>query len=322
MDDLISVVVPVYNVEKYLCRCIDSIVYQTYKKLEIILVDDGSTDDSGNICDFYSKQDKRIKVIHKKNGGLSDARNTGIKKAKGKYITFIDSDDFINKHYISILYNNLIKYNADISCCNFKIFNNKLPRYDIIQRKEKLVNLFNSEDAINNMFYEKQINNSASCKIYKTSLFKNIFYPLDIYFEDMATTYRIFQKAKIITFIDDGLYYYYQRNDSILHQINMKKLNDLKYVISYINDDLGATDKYKKSILARTINAYFYIYRNVKDAEIKKESKNFILNNRRKVLLDKKISKKTKIGLILSYISFDLVNLIFKTKEYIKIKNI
>ena len=116
-EDLISVVVPVYNVERFLPACIDSILCQGYKNLEIILCDDGSTDSSPQICDEYAKKDSRIHVIHKKNGGLSDARNAGIDIAFGKYIIFVDSDDFIDKNMIMYLYNAMITYQADMACC-------------------------------------------------------------------------------------------------------------------------------------------------------------------------------------------------------------
>ena len=116
----VSIIVPIYKVEKYLNRCIDSILNQTYKNIEVILVDDGSPDRCGAICDNYSKIDKRIKVIHKKNEGLAEARNAGIKIATGEYISFVDSDDFINKNMYKVLYENAIKYDADISMCQFK----------------------------------------------------------------------------------------------------------------------------------------------------------------------------------------------------------
>ena len=116
-QDLISVIVPVYNVENYLKRCLDSIINQTYQNIEIILIDDGSTDNSGNLCEDYKKIDNRIKVVHKTNGGLSDARNTGIKKAKGKYITFVDSDDYVEYDYVEYLYNLIKKYDTNISFC-------------------------------------------------------------------------------------------------------------------------------------------------------------------------------------------------------------
>ena len=123
MEDLISVVVPIYNVEKYLKTCIETIIKQTYKNIEIILVNDGSTDNSLQICNEFKEKEKRIKVINKKNGGLSDARNIGLKKAKGKYICFIDSDDFINEKYIEELHSLIIKNNAQIAICSFENVN-------------------------------------------------------------------------------------------------------------------------------------------------------------------------------------------------------
>ena len=116
--DLISVIIPVYNIEIYIKRCVNSIINQTYKNLEIILVDDGSTDNSGKICDDYEKKDARIKVIHKENGGLSDARNCGIEKSNGKYITTVDGDDFVTEKYVETLYNLIIENSADISSIN------------------------------------------------------------------------------------------------------------------------------------------------------------------------------------------------------------
>ena len=117
MKELISIIVPVYNVEKYLNRCIDSLISQTYQNIEIILVDDGSTDSSSEIVDGYLKKDNRIKVFHKDNGGLSDARNKGIEISKGKYLSFVDSDDYVTNTYIETLYNTIIEYEADISIC-------------------------------------------------------------------------------------------------------------------------------------------------------------------------------------------------------------
>lgn len=118
-EDLISIIVPVYKVENYLSKCLDSMICQTYKNIEIILVDDGSPDNSGKICDDYAKKDSRIKVIHKENGGLSDARNAGLKIATGKYIGFVDSDDYISVEMYEKLYNQAKKEDADIACCNY-----------------------------------------------------------------------------------------------------------------------------------------------------------------------------------------------------------
>ena len=123
-DYLISIIIPVYNVEKYLRKCLDSIINQTYKKLEIILIDDGSTDNSGKICEEYAKKDDRIIVIHKENAGVSSARNRGIELANGKYIGFIDSDDWIEENMYETLYQNLLQFDVDISMCNYSIIRN------------------------------------------------------------------------------------------------------------------------------------------------------------------------------------------------------
>lgn len=143
--DKISIVVPIYNVEKYLDQCVKSIINQTYKNLEIILVNDGSIDNSGKICDKYKRQDNRVIVIHKENGGSSDARNVGIQIATGKYIGFVDSDDYIEKDMYEFLYNNMINENADISCCNrFLLWSNKKQIYG----EKKYYAVMNSKEAI------------------------------------------------------------------------------------------------------------------------------------------------------------------------------
>ena len=124
-NELISIVIPIYNVEKYIEKCLDSVIKQTYKNIEIILVDDGSPDNCGKICDSYANNDKRIQVIHKENGGLSDARNVGIERANGKYITFVDSDDYIELDYIEYLYTLIKKYNTKISFCKVNVVFNE-----------------------------------------------------------------------------------------------------------------------------------------------------------------------------------------------------
>ena len=175
MEDLISVVIPVYNVKPYLERCINSVVNQTYKNLEIILVDDGSTDGSDKICDDYSKKYKNIEVIHKKNGGLSDARNVGIENAHGQYIQFIDSDDYVNNKMIEILYNNLKNTNSDISVCRPYSFSNvsEIKDYKI---EENLVE-YEGIDILKNMYNDYLVTVVAWNKLYKKSIFNKIRYP-------------------------------------------------------------------------------------------------------------------------------------------------
>ena len=207
MDKLISIVIPVYNVEKYIKECIESVINQTYKNLEIILVNDGSTDLSRTICEEYEKKDNRIKIIDKENGGLADARNKGLEYINGELVTFIDSDDYIKEDMIETLLNNLIKENADVSICGYYLAYNKKNDYKL----EENVNSFKYYDV------------SAWAKLYKTELFKNIKFPKGKISEDWYIMYKIFDKANSIVYDSSPKYYYRQRNSGI--RKNSKKVN-------------------------------------------------------------------------------------------------
>lgn len=199
---MISVIIPVYNVEKYIKECLDSVINQSYKDLEIILVDDGSTDRSGIICDEYAFKDNRIKVIHKENGGLSSARNIGMKIATGEFFTFIDSDDYIATSMIEELYNALIDTSADLSICNISrksYFEKNIVKNIIVHKKEKTLML---------LLKEKQIQTSACAKLYKKCLFDDIYYPDGKLYEDFGTTYKLIHRAQRIAHINTPMYYY------------------------------------------------------------------------------------------------------------------
>ena len=220
-DELISVIVPIYNVEKYLKNCIESILNQTYKNIEIILVDDGSPDNCGKICDEYSQKDKRIIVIHKENGGLSDARNKGLDIAKGKYVTFIDSDDFVEHNYIEYLYRAIKKYKTKIAQCNiYKVDrDNKIIGkigYDENSIKEN--NIILGDFLIQNVVVWN--------KIYAIELFKNIRFPVGKIHEDEFTTYKLFYNTPKIVLINEYLYNYRQTDNSIItKKFNIKRFD-------------------------------------------------------------------------------------------------
>ncbi len=222
-QELISVIVPVYNVEKYLRRCIDSIINQTYKNLEIILVDDGSPDSSGAICDEYAKKDSRIKVIHKENSGLSGARNAGIDAATGEYISFIDSDDYVNKDFCMILYKNIKADNSDICICGFEhvtepgSFIEKNAK-ETISTKQKLRGKQIISDYMMKVRYENMDGYWAiACnKLYKANLFSNIRYPIGRLHEDEFVIHNLLDNTDFVSVLSDKLYYYTQRPDSIM----------------------------------------------------------------------------------------------------------
>ena len=224
-NQLISIIVPIYNVEKYLKECIESIINQTYKNIEIILVDDGSPDNCGIICDEYSQKDKRIIVIHKENGGLSDARNKGIDIAKGDYLTFIDSDDFVNIDYIEKLYNSIKLNNTKLAQCGISKVNEN---NEIIERLNYDENYIKTSHEILNELYGKHLIENVVVwnKMYAKELFRNIRFPVGKIHEDEFTTYKIFYSVDRISLLSDCLYNYRQTNESIIgKKFNKKRLN-------------------------------------------------------------------------------------------------
>lgn len=234
MNELISIIVPIYNVEKYLDRCIESLVNQTYTNIEIILVDDGSPDKCPSICDCWVNKDNRIKVIHKKNGGLSDARNKGIDIANGKYIAFVDSDDFIDKDMYFLMIDTLEKTNSDIVTCGRYIYNNKnVVKTSHTSNRERI---FTPVEAIGELLSGGVIEEAAWDKVFKQELFDGIRFPFGEINEDISIMPFLFEKAKKVVCIGKPLYYYCINSNSITHGVyNENK----RIVIKHINDVSG-----------------------------------------------------------------------------------
>lgn len=210
---LISIIVPIYNVELYLRRCLDSVLNQTYTNLEIILVDDGSPDGCPQICDEYAVKDKRIIVIHKENGGLSAARNAGLDICKGEYISFIDSDDWVSEKYIETLFNISTKENADIAIGEYISTSGNILK----EQNSIFTKAFSSKEALFRLFSKNNTTYTISCaKLYKRELFSSLRFPIGKYHEDEFTTYILFYNSKKIVYTSEILYYYYQRAGSIV----------------------------------------------------------------------------------------------------------
>lgn len=217
MEDnlLVSIVVPVYKVETYLEECITSILNQTYRNFELILVDDGSPDLCGCICDDFANKDKRIKVIHKENGGLSDARNAGIDIAKGDYITFIDSDDCVNSRYLEVLIKLCNQYRADIVQVGFTSNKTELA---YTQQSKLIIKNFSPHDALINMLRMRDVQVIAWAKLYRRHLFENIRYPVGRLNEDNLTTYKLLLSSKqTVVTSSEKLYFYRVNNCGIMN---------------------------------------------------------------------------------------------------------
>ena len=205
MNQLISVIVPVYNVKEFVEKCLDSLVRQSYKNLEIIVIDDGSTDGSGKICDEFAKKEKNVKVFHRKNGGLSDARNFGIKKAGGEIIAFVDSDDFVSEEYIGAMYKKMTQDDVDVVVCGYNFVK---PKKDILSGKSVTIKLLTEHETIDIVAWNK---------LYRKNLFvdNEIWFPKDKKHEDTLTTYKVLSKAQKVAYLDEILYFYNERPGSI-----------------------------------------------------------------------------------------------------------
>ena len=319
MQPLVSVIIPVYNVEKYLEKCINSVVSQTYKNLEIILVDDGSTDNSGQMCDEFKKKDKRIKVIHKENGGLSDARNVALDVCKGDYITFVDSDDWIPRNAIDALCDAIISEKADISSGQL---------YETFKRQHSekagvsLITRYSTEDALRDLMYLHGLSNSASGKLYKRSLFSKIRYPIGMHYEDLGTTYKIFALAENIVSINKNVYFYYQNPKSIVHSgFSKKRLEGVDFALEeyhYIKNNFPSVVPAAKFRLVyeclSCLNDMPFLYR-------KKECVfSYVRRFRKRVLGDKNLYKKQKFIVLASYFGHIGVKIAFWIRKKRKMR--
>lgn len=325
MDDLISVVIPVYNVEKYLNRCIDSVLKQTYKNIEIILIDDGSTDRSGKICDEYNKKDNRIIVIHQKNQGLSSARNNGLMKLKGKFVCFIDSDDFVETDYIESMYNNLIDNKVDMACCGYAYFyeNGKIEEinYGNIEKK------YSKDEAQEYLNIIGYFNVATWNKLYKIELFDNIKFPINKKSEDWFIMYKLIDKcANGIYYSSKVKYLYFQRNGSITksNNVNFDCIDAARQALEYYKEKnmQNVIPFAYQSLLFAYIGVYNSLYFRVKNKEKAKKIRRQALSEINNIKIDK-LSKSRIIQYKLfrnNIILYNFLFFIFNEKRKQKMK--
>lgn len=315
MNPLISIIVPVYNVEDYLKACLDSIINQTYKNLEIILIDDGSTDNSGKICDEYAGKDNRIKVIHKPNGGLSDARNAGLEIAKGEYIGFVDSDDYITEDMYEFLYNLVVDNNLDVAmCASCDVYENgtvKEPKtFETVffDKKEKI---------IENLFLNKAGGAAVSVcnKLFKKKVIENCKFTVDKTYEDVFYILKWIENTQKFARSSVVKYYYFQRNQSIMHQrFYTSKLLD---GIEAYSLNLDIIEKKYSNIIASAKVRLYWAYRIAiekiyacedykKNSLVVQKIQNELRKNLIDILKNDYISFKGKVGYVLIALNIEL----------------
>ena len=311
---LISVIVPCYNVERYLPDCIESIIHQTYKSLEILLVDDGSPDRSGAICEEYAKKDERVKVIHKPNGGLSDARNAAIDISKGEYLTFIDSDDTVSLDHVSTLYGLIKKYGCLLSVSQWQTFREGTT-LKINQKIIKEICYNTPKEAVTAMYYQEEFDNAVCGKMYHKSLFNELRFPKGLIFEDDYTVYRLLFNSNKVAYSNRITYYYLLRNNSIEGEsFSEKKMESALAVFKSMEED-------HYDLISQVLPAYRSRYLSFCMHLLLKApngyEKSYILWNKIKkyrwpVVCDRHARKKARIAAILSYFGISTLKLVFK----------
>lgn len=295
---LISIIVPVYKVERYLDKCVKSILSQTFTDFELILVDDGSPDQCGKMCDEYAKMDDRVKVIHKENGGISDARNAGIDIACGDFISFVDSDDYISRDMYEILYNLIKTYNADISMCNYY----RISEDGKIQQGKvrDMVQCFNKETALKELLLERIFGNHVWGRLYKKELFSNIRFPKGVNYEDIGITFLLFAKCNNIVYSNKKKYFYVTREGNITGTKSESNIRDYmnmtKRRYQFIDNNFPQLNIY--NVLRLSIN-----YINVHLWAALNGLEDFYKDIENEYLLFKRITKKKKFK-IMWYMNF------------------
>ena len=305
MNELVSVIVPAYNVAPYLEQCLESIVAQTYTHLEVIVVDDGSTDASGAIADEWAVRDRRVRVIHQPNAGLSAARNTGLNAMQGTYVTFIDSDDFVAPQYVE----RLMQYasDADAVLCDWVIFSyaDTVPAPSTCSK----VRTYTAFQAVQHILYQRRgLTHSACGRIYRANIFKEVRFPEGMLYEDLAVLMPVMQQVSRLIFVPERLYYYRQRPGSILASFNPRRTHVLDILEDMEQRAPEQWSEHLPAIRSRLLSAYFNMFRIVPAdssayAPILSRAWAGIKRLRKECLLDSQVRLRNKVAILLSYLS-------------------
>lgn len=310
--ELISVIVPIYKVEQYLSRCIESLLEQSYNNIELILVDDGSPDRCGEICEEYAQKDNRIKIVHKKNGGLSDARNAGLKIASGNYVAFVDSDDWVSKDYLKSMLVALEKSKSDI--CECEVIRTSGVVKDSCMVRDGEIYIYQTEEALKLLIQDQIFHQYVWNKLYRRECLENIPFEVGKINEDEFWTYQVFGRAKKVVKIFNRLYFYLQRDSSIMgKEFSLKRLDALeakalrqKYIDKYYPElSLIAKVNFMQSCVYSGQMSLLYLdnIERTKAMSTIKEYFNHICD--KKCILN--ISSKQKIWYMLAVVNLTLV---------------
>ena len=284
---LISIIIPAYNAEKDLGECLRSIAGQTYANIEVVLVDDGSTDSTASVGREWEQKDRRIRYIRTENAGVSAARNTGIDMARGEWIGFVDADDCIDPGFVEILIGNAQRYGADISSARFDVYHKNAYRKRVKHSRNRVM-CMSATDAIADVLYQKHLDNSPCNKIYRSELWRDVRFTTGSRYEDLDVFYRVFERADRVAFTPLALYHYRQHSDSYMHMSDR-----CPQLLQAAHD----------RELSANFNILVLMYGNgMEDEAVSDRCWNRIVQLRHGSLTDRNVRLKNKIGIIASYL--------------------
>lgn len=311
--DLISVIIPVFNVEEYIKKCINSILNQTYVNIQIILINDGSTDSSGQICKEYAEKHQNILVINQNNQGLSAARNTGLTNAKGKYVTFVDSDDYVSPYYIEYLYKLIRQSNADISQCNEVRFTGLEVQKATQITQPTTYKVYASQEAFENWAYQKIIKTTAWGKLYRSELFDNIKFPFGKKYEDFGTIYKLLLGVDRMVVGNQAHYFYRQRPSSIIHEkFNKRNLDRLQIANEIVKFASSCDYRIQRAAEYRYFLSCVQTLIEIKDhrCDEYRQISTYIKQNRWNMIANTNIGFKGEVMLFFSFLPLSLLQII------------
>ena len=316
---MVSVIIPVYNVQDYLARCIDSVLAQTYTDLEIILVDDGSLDASGDICDEYDLKYRFVRVIHKTNGGLSDARNAGLDVAQGQYVTFIDADDYVHPNFVETLMHTIDDTGAQIAVCTWQeLKDGNTPRKVNIEKAP--CKIYSQQEAIKTVFYQGELNHSACSRIFEKQLFDDLRFPEGALYEDLAIIYPLLRTVEKVALLKAPMYYYMHRAGSIITTISLRRTQVLDHLEKLEKQVAEEAPQYLPAVRSRHMSACFNMLRLMPARDPKWQATKtrcweYVKNMRFLCIKDWNVRFKNKIAILLSYFGLGfLMTFINKSK--------
>ena len=304
---LISVIVPVYNAAAFLDQCLESITAQTYRHLEILVVDDGSTDGSGEMCDRWAGKDERIRVIHQPNGGHSAARNTALDAMKGELVMMVDSDDVIHPEFAATLLDVMVRTGADIAVGSYAAFYGTEPVFPVMEGNDAAIKQYSQHEAIMQVLYQHGLTHSPWGRLFKATLFREIRFPLGIIYEDLAIIYPLLKQCRCVATTGRILYGYRQHASNSMRVFSPRRA-DVLDVCERLERQLAQEDsQYLKAMRSRQLSAYFNILllshqdKATDHTQLQDRCWAGIKRLRHQCLMDPEVRLKNKLGILASY---------------------